>query len=365
MFRIMIPLFIFICPAWAAETGGANPSAGKAPAGTEKPAAPKVAVLYSEKFLLHDAGADCPETPERLKAAVARIKGDEKLSAGVVWPKFEPAPIESIEYVHTPAYVKQVKKDIEEGKRILSAGDTDVSTATWEAALLAAGAGMAGCDEVMAGRASAAFALIRPPGHHATPSRGVGFCVFNNVAIAARHLQKKHGIKRVLIVDFDVHHGDGTQAIFYEDDTVFYFSTHQHPLYPEETGRPGETGKGKGKGFTMNVDMKSGSGDAEVLAAYREKLKPAMEKFKPEFVLVSAGFDAHEGGLLANLKYTDDGYAAMARELVAIADRYASGRIVFLLEGGYKLENVANATARILEVLVARPVRAPKQDKGK
>jgi len=322
-----------------------------APAGEPEPA-PRVAVLYSEKFLDHDTGKGHPESPDRLRAIRKRL-AEGALVGKLNRPEFKAAEPDEVQAVHSAAYVKLVKETVEGGKRALPTGDTPVSAASFDAAMLAAGAAIAATDEVMAGRATSAFALVRPPGHHASREKGMGFCVFNNVAIAAQHLRKKHGLARVLVADFDVHHGNGTQDTFYEDDGVFYFSVHQKGIYPG-TGRADETGKGQGQGFTLNVELPAGSGDAEALAAFREKLKPAMEKFKPEFVLVSAGFDAHQDDPLGRLKYTAEGYAALARELAAVADAHAKGRIAFVLEGGYGLEGLSTSVAAILEVLCAR-----------
>jgi acetoin utilization deacetylase AcuC-like enzyme len=315
----------------------------------------RVAVYYSDLFLSHDTGEGHPERPDRLRSIVAEIHRTPALRE-ITWPTWSAATEEELESVHDRRYIESVREDVESGRRQLRTGDTMISRETWKVALLAAGSGIAACDAVISGSISSAFCLVRPPGHHATKDRGMGFCVFNNVAIAARSLQKRDRIKRVLIIDFDVHHGNGTQDIFYHDGSVFYFSVHQKGIYPG-SGRSTEIGEGKGKGATLNVELDEGSGDAAGLAAFRERLRPAMAEFKPEFILVSAGFDAHQDDPLGGLAYTESGYASFAREILALAKLHAGGRMVWMLEGGYGLKGLAGSVVEILKVLHEVPTK--------
>jgi len=314
----------------------------------------KVGIFYDERFLLHDTGPNHPENPERLISVIRDLKNNDQIMSNTIWPNFEVATVEELNLVHTKEYIELVDRQISQLKNsraYLSTGDTPISKHTNLVAKLAVGAGLEAADQIMAGNILTAFALVRPPGHHATASVGMGFCVYNSVAIVARYLQKKYGLKKILIVDFDVHHGNGTQDIFYEDDSVFYFSVHQHPFYPR-SGRPNEIGAGRGKGFTLNVDLPKASGNRALIQAFKSKLKPAMEQFKPEFVLVSAGFDAHEGDLLGQLKYTDEGYKQVAELLQEISDEYAIGRTLYMLEGGYVADNISRSVTQILDVLI-------------
>ena len=315
----------------------------------------KVAVMYSDQFLLHDTGKNHPENPSRFLSVVEDLISNPLLKPYLIWPNFTAATTDQLQLVHTKGYIKTVglETDLLKNNSIsyLSTGDTVISKQSDHVARLAVGAGIKAVDMIMSEEINSAFALVRPPGHHATASRGMGFCIYNNVAIVARHLQQQHGLKKILIVDFDVHHGNGTQDIFYEDNSVFYFSVHQHPFYPQ-SGRPTENGIGRGKGFTLNVDLPEGSGDNELLDTFNNQLKPAMDKFKPEFVLVSAGFDAHEGDLLGQLNYTSSGYKKTALILKDIAEKYALGRTLYMLEGGYVADNISQSVNEVLGVLV-------------
>ena len=256
-----------------------------------------------------------------------------------------------LQMVHTPAYLELAMREIRGGFDHLSTGDTNVGPASWDAAVAAAGCAIAATDAVVNGNAKTAFCLVRPPGHHASADKGRGFCVLNNVALAARHALRLPAISRVAIVDWDVHHGNGTQDIFYEDSHVFVFNTHQSPLYPG-TGAAGETGSGAGKGTTLNCPLPAGSGRAEVLGAFETKLVPAMAIFRPDLVLISAGFDSRVGDPLGGFKLTDRDFSDLTRIVRSIADRTAGGRVVSLLEGGYDLTGLASAATAHVQALL-------------
>ena len=312
--------------------------------------APKTGFVYGDIFLTHVTGAGHPERPERLTAIVERLKQKGVFSKLVLHPPVA-ASSEWVTTVHAPAYVERVRKSCRAGTGYVDTPDAPASTNSYDVALAAVGGVLSAVDAVMAGRARNAFCAVRPPGHHALKDRAMGFCLFNNVAIAAKYIQQKHKLARVLIVDWDVHHGNGTQAAFYDDPTVLYFSVHQSPFYPG-SGSAEEKGAGKGVGFTLNVPLPAGCGDADYRKAFEEKLKPAAAAFKPDFVLISAGFDAAQGDLLGRMKITPEGYAALTRIVKGIADQHCQGRLVSVLEGGYNLDVLAASVEAHVRILM-------------
>jgi acetoin utilization deacetylase AcuC-like enzyme len=290
-----------------------------------------------------------PERPERFDAV---LRGLAPLAARLQNIASRPPTEEELLLCHTPDYLRRARSEIESGQPYLSTGDTDVTPNSWEIAIRAAGGVLNAVDAVCESRVRNAFCAVRPPGHHATAGRGMGFCILNNIALGARYAQRKHGVARVAIVDWDVHHGNGTQDIFYADPTVFFFSTHQWPLYPG-TGRFDETGAGPGDGTTMNFPLPAGSGRREILGAVQQSLIPAMQQFQPELVMISAGFDSRAGDLLGRLTLTDADFADLTRAVMEIADRSAGGRVVSVLEGGYSLDGLASAARAHVEALAA------------
>jgi len=307
-------------------------------------------LLYSEVCLRHRTGEHHPERPERLEAIWKRLKQDGLLDR---LTRLQPrADAECwLTSVHSPEYVERVKRRCQEAPGYLDSGDTPVSRESYEAALTAVGGVLSAVDAVAAGKVRNAFCAVRPPGHHASRERGMGFCLFNNVAIAARYAQQKQRLARILIVDWDVHHGNGTQATFDDDPHVMYFSVHQHPFYPG-TGLAEDAGQGKARGTKINVPLPAGSGDAEFLRAFDERLRPAALEFRPDLVLISAGFDAHEDDLLGGMKVTTDGYAQMTRRVRRIAEDCCQGRLISLLEGGYHLEALGASAAAHVRTLM-------------
>lgn len=304
-------------------------------------------LVFDDEFLKHDTGAGHPECGQRLVAMRQRFEA-EQIFEKTVGIGVREATAEELRRAHGAGYLALAEREIRGGVRQLSTGDTVVCEDSWEVAVKAAGGVLNAVDAVMAGEVANAFCATRPPGHHATADVGMGFCVVNHVAVAARHAQAVHGVKRVVIVDWDVHHGNGTQDIFYGDGSVFYFSTHQWPLYPG-TGRATDTGKGNGEGATLNVPVAAGGGMAEIGAAFRGEFMAAMRQFKPELVVLSAGFDSRTGDPLGALRLRDEDFV----ELTGLLLELAGGKLVSVLEGGYNTEGLSLAAAahvgRLLE----------------
>ncbi len=308
----------------------------------------KTAILQDKLFLEHDPGYSHVESPDRLKVIYDMLKKPE-VRKRFVFPEFSPATREIIALNHTEALINQVAATADQTFASLD-GDTSTSPRSYDAACLAAGALVDGIKLLLSDEIDNGFALVRPPGHHAETDRAMGFCLFNNVAIGARYAIEKMGLKRVLIVDWDLHHGNGTQHSFYDTDTVLYFSTHQYPYYPG-SGAVNETGRGAGRGYTVNVPLSPGLGDAQYARIFNEILTPVARQYKPELILVSAGFDIAMGDPLGAMLVTSAGFAYMAGVLTALATELCRGRLLFTLEGGYNLEAQLNGVLAVLTVL--------------
>jgi acetoin utilization deacetylase AcuC-like enzyme len=297
----------------------------------------------------HQPGWDHPESPRRFDAVMQGLESAGLLARLARRPCRQATP-EQLALAHTEAYVELVRREVERGEEMLSTGDTALCADSYAAACYAAGAVIAGVDAVLDGGMPAAFCVTRPPGHHASADVGMGFCLFNNVAVGARYAQQRYGVERVLIVDWDVHHGNGTQDIFYRDQSVYFFSAHQAPLYPM-TGWPHEIGAEKGEGTTMNVCYPAESDGRVILEALRGPLTDAMRIWHPDLVMISAGFDARQDDPLGHAEVTDDQFAELTHAVMELAGDSAQGRIVSVLEGGYNLNGLASAAAAHVSAL--------------
>jgi len=313
----------------------------------------KTGLVYDDIYLNHDTGLHHPETAKRLTAIIESLRTTGLLEK--LFPiESEPAKRDIISFCHDPDYIDKFERDVTNASPFIHTPECPLSPDTFEVARYAVGDVLKGVDEVLEGRVKNCFCAVRPPGHHAERSRAMGFCYFNNVAIAATYLQKQHDIDRIMIIDWDVHHGNGTQHIFEENPSVFYISLHQDPssCYPG-TGWSQETGSGKGKGYTLNFPMPPGSSDKEYLKAM-DQIERTMDHFKPQFVLISAGFDAHIADPLAHIRLTKKGYESLTRSVKNIAESYAKGRIVSVLEGGYNMEALKESLEAHITVLMER-----------
>ncbi len=310
------------------------------------------ALVANPIFQRHDTGVGHPERAARVESVERELK-ERGLTKKCVALDGRAATDAELALVHDPAYIQLVRREVEAGRPQLSTGDTSIDIDSFDVSAHATGCLLEAIDTVMAGKAPNAFCLTRPPGHHATPKRGMGFCIFNAVAVAARYAQRKHDLDRVAIVDWDVHHGNGTQDAFYRDPSVFYFSTHQHPWYPG-TGAPEETGDGPGEGTTLNAPFPAGTTMESLREAFTNGLVPALDDFRPDLILLSAGFDSRNGDPLGRFRLTDPDFAELTRIVLDLAAKHCENRLVSTLEGGYHLHGLASAAASHLETLLGK-----------
>jgi acetoin utilization deacetylase AcuC-like enzyme len=311
--------------------------------------------LYDERFLDHNAGAGHPERRERLSSTMAHLQAQTWFGQ---LRRLAPRVAEEtwVESVHSHDLIVRARNACEQELPFLDVMDVGISRESFDTALLAVGGAQILADEVIAGEVDNAFALCRPPGHHAEHDQALGFCLFNNVAIAARYLQKEHGLDKILILDWDVHHGNGSQHSFEDDPSVLYVSTHQYPFYPG-TGAYSETGTGRGEGATLNCPMPAGAGDEQYTQVFVEKILPKIDTFAPEFVIISAGFDGHVDDPLANICLSTEFYGWMSARLMEVADKHCKGRLISLLEGGYNINKLPLCVDEHLQVLSGRKER--------
>jgi len=312
----------------------------------------KTGFVYDQRYMRHKTGAYHPEVPERI-AAIYRGVEKAGLLPNLVIIRPEPAAIKWVETIHDTAYIEQFKQACLSGASEFYCADNQMCGETFDTALLAVGGVLDAVRSVMIGEIDNAFCAVRPPGHHAERNQAMGFCYFNNIAIAARYVQIEFGIERVGIIDFDVHHGNGTQHIFEDDPTVFYYSIHQHPSfgYPG-TGRDFESGHGAGYGSTKNSPVLPGQGDAEYHRLFERDLFPAFDSFQAEVLLVSAGFDAHISDDMSDIRLSTEGFTWIMEKLVEIADRDCKGRIISVLEGGYSLKYLPELIVNHIKILL-------------
>jgi len=315
----------------------------------------RTAVVVDPRYEEHDTGRGHPESPHRIRVIRDMLAAYRRDGLVALEPRL--ATTDELALNHDPRHVARVAATAGHDLYAFDP-DTPVSARSYDTARLAAGGLLAALDAVVAGDVANAFAFVRPPGHHAEADRAMGFCLFNNVAIGARYLRARHGLGRVLVLDWDVHHGNGTQASFWDDPDTLYVSTHQYPFYPG-TGAAAEVGAGPGAGATVNVPLPAGCGDDEYVAAFERVIVPVARQFRPEFVLVSAGFDAHARDPLAAMRVTDEGFRAMARLLMRVADEHAGGRLAAVLEGGYDMQALRTSIPVVIDELAGTTLAEP------